>query len=89
MINRSSAPLSLLLFVLSAVFALPAHAQNIVNNGDFEQAPTVSISYGSDPSSSGAVFDPYWVIQNNVGIDSACKYVFAGSNSLPLTSDNS
>lgn len=83
---RRAAGLGLSLLVAAAAPA--AHAQNIVKDGDFEQAPTVSASYGSDPSNDGPAFDSYWTIQNNVSIDSQNKYVFDGSNSLLLTTDN-
>lgn len=74
--------------------SLPLHAQNLVKDGDFEQAPQSaspgSTVYGSDPSvAAAAAFDSVWTIQNNVAIDTADSYVFAGSNSLLLTEDNS
>ncbi len=77
---RIAAPL-----VLFAASLLPAHAQNIVQDDDFEQAPPVTATYGSNASHDGGpAFDSYWTIQNNIQIDTKNKYVFAGGNSRQL-----
>ncbi len=76
-------------FALFAVCAaLPVQAQNIVKDGDFEQTSAGTL-FGSDPSADNTVFDAFWTIQNNVGLDSGNGYVFAGNQSLLLTGDNS
>lgn len=74
--------------LLIAAAALPAQAQNVVKDGDFEQA-SPGFMFGSDPSADGATFDAFWKVQNNVGIDTGDKFVFAGSKSLLLNGDNS
>jgi glucose/arabinose dehydrogenase len=91
--NSLSCVCTALVFLLVSS-SLPLHAQNVINDGNFEQAPqsvsSGSTVYGSDPSvAAAAAFDSFWTIQNNVAIDTADSYVFAGSNSLLLTEDNS
>ncbi len=79
-------PVAMMLSFASA--AAPVQAQNVVKDGGFEQAAPGS-TFGTDPSADGAAFDAFWTIQNNVGIDTSNKFVFAGTKSLLLTEDNS
>lgn len=79
-------PVAVTLFFAGA--ALPVQAQNVVKDGGFELASPGS-TFGSDPSADGAAFDAFWTVQNNVGIDTSNKFMFADSKSLLLTEDNS
>ena len=82
-LSRRLLPAALALGGLAALAAAPAHAQNLVRDGGFEQA---SPGY---PYNLTTPFDTSWIVtQGDVDIFNGSD-VFDGSNSLFLTPDTS
>ena len=78
---------SLALTALVGLAAAPVHAQNLVKDGDFEQAdPGQTVS--TQANTTGNPFDSFWVIGGTVGIDQNNFFVYDGSKSLFLNDGN-
>ena len=92
-LSRRLLPAALALGGLAALAAAPAHAQNLVKDGGFEQADTSQATYNLFTP-----FDTSWIVtQGDVGIFTTNpsgafydpNFVFDGNNSLYLTYDTS
>ena len=83
-LSRRLIPAALALGGLTVLAAAPAHAQNLVQDGGFEQADGAN-----GPNNSASPFDAFWTIpQGDVDFYySDPAFVYDGTNSLLLTPD--
>lgn len=91
--HKAASILSLaMLAALALAAAHPARAQNLVKDGDFEQADSANRSGGTDffgATGQATTFDNAWTIPSGtVGVDTHRKYVYGGDKSLWLNSDD-
>jgi len=85
----SKTGLALALLAGLSVTAHPAHAQNLVQDGNFEAADPTALDGDENTFAAGdPSFDSSWTVQTGtVAIDTNNEFVFAGSKSLFLDDD--